>query len=69
MESIISWFLDLSNGRPLGLVILFVTFMGIIVYVYTGKKRSKRLESYKDIPFLDDDDRVPTKAPQKKSGE
>jgi len=69
MESIVSWFLDLSNAKSLGLVILFVTFMGIIVYVYTGKKRSKRLESYKDIPFLDDDDRVPTKAPQKKSGE
>jgi hypothetical protein len=23
--------------------------------VFTGKKRSKRLESYKNIPFLEDD--------------
>lgn len=69
MEPIISWFLDLSNTKSLGLVILFVTFVSIIIYAYTGKERSKRLESYKDIPFMDDDDRVPTKAPQKKSGE
>ena len=32
-----------------------VVFVGILLYVFTGKKRSKRLESYKNIPFLDDD--------------
>jgi len=37
------------------LVIFFVTFVAILVYVFTGKKRAKRLESYKNIPFLDDD--------------
>jgi len=25
-----------------------------VIYVYGSKKRSKRLESYRDIPFLDD---------------
>jgi hypothetical protein len=30
-------------------------FVGILLYVFTGKKRSKRLESYKNIPFQEDD--------------
>jgi cbb3-type cytochrome oxidase subunit 3 len=37
-------------------VIFFVVFVGILLYVFTGKKRGKRLESYKHIPFMDDDD-------------
>lgn len=69
MDFFINWILDLSNSKTLGLVVFFVTFVSIILYVFTGKNRSKRLESYKDIPFLDDKDRLPTKAPQKKSGE
>jgi len=41
--------------KPIALVLFFVTFVLIILYVYTNKKRSKRLESYKNIPFQDDD--------------
>jgi hypothetical protein len=29
--------------------------MGIVIYVYGSKKRSQQLESYRDIPFLDDE--------------
>ena len=36
-------------------IIFFVVFVGILLYVFTGKKRSKRLESYKNIPFLEDE--------------
>jgi cbb3-type cytochrome oxidase subunit 3 len=49
------WLSNMENTKPLALVIFFVVFVGILVYVFTGKKRSKRLESYKNIPFLDDD--------------
>lgn len=49
------WFSHEENTKPLALVIFFVTFVGIVLYVFTGKKRTQRLESYKDIPFLDDD--------------
>jgi cbb3-type cytochrome oxidase subunit 3 len=42
--------------KPVALVIFFVTFVGIVLYVFTGKKRKQRLESYKNIPFLDDED-------------
>jgi cbb3-type cytochrome oxidase subunit 3 len=46
---------SMENTKPLALVIFFVTFVGILFYVFTGKKRSERLESYKDIPFLEDE--------------
>ncbi len=49
------WLSHMENTKPLALVIFFVTFVAILVYVFTGKKRAKRLESYKNIPFLDDE--------------
>lgn len=50
------WFSRPENTKPLALIIFFVTFVGIVLYVYTGKKRGERLESYRDIPFADDED-------------
>jgi cbb3-type cytochrome oxidase subunit 3 len=51
----LEWFTHMENTKPFALVLFFVTFVLIILYIYTGKKRSKRLESYKNIPFEDDD--------------
>lgn len=48
------WFSRPENTKPLALIIFFVTFVGIVVYVYGSKKRSEKLESYRNIPFLDD---------------
>jgi cbb3-type cytochrome oxidase subunit 3 len=50
------WFTDLGNSKIAALIIFFITFVGILIYVYTGKERSKRLESYRYVPFLDDED-------------
>jgi cbb3-type cytochrome oxidase subunit 3 len=50
----------MENSKPLALILFFGAFVGIILYVYTGKKRKQRLESYKDIPFMDDDELDPT---------
>jgi cbb3-type cytochrome oxidase subunit 3 len=50
------WFSRPENTKPLALIIFFVTFVGIVLYVYTGKKRGERLESYRNIPFQDDAD-------------
>lgn len=55
MDNLIAWFMDLSNSKSVGLVIFFITFVAIIIYVYGNKKRSERFETYRDIPFLDDD--------------
>ena len=48
------WFSKPENTKPLALIIFFFTFVGIVVYVYGSKKRSEKLESYRNIPFLDD---------------
>jgi len=57
---IFAWLGDMENSKPLALILFFGTFVGIILYVYTGKRRKQRLESYKDIPFMEDDERDPT---------
>lgn len=62
MTDLIQWLANMENSKPLALLIFFVTFVGIVLYVYTGKERKQRLESYKNIPFMDDD-----QGPQSKS--
>lgn len=49
------WFASFENTKPLALLILFVVFVLILFYVYGSKKRGKRLESYKYMPFMDDE--------------
>ena len=51
----ITWLSNPSNAKSLGLVIFFVIFVGIVLWVYGSKKRSQQLESYKNIPFQDDE--------------
>ena len=51
----IAWLSIPGNGKALGLVIFFLTFAGIVLWVYGSKKRSQKLESHKNIPFLDDE--------------
>ncbi|HAN56483.1 CcoQ/FixQ family Cbb3-type cytochrome c oxidase assembly chaperone [Sulfuriferula sp.] len=51
----LSWFASPENTKPLALVVLFVTFVLIVYFVYGDKKRGERLESYKHMPFMDDE--------------
>ena len=61
IDDLIDWFMVLANAKIVSMLILMVTFTSILIYVYGSKKRSKRFEEYRNIPFLDDDDeRVPT---------
>lgn len=55
MSAIFEWLSNMENTKPLALVIFFVTFVLVVGYVYGGKKRGRRFESYKYIPFQDDD--------------
>ena len=50
----LQWFSKPENTKPVALIIFFVTFVGILLYVYGNRKRGQRLESYRDIPFADD---------------
>jgi cbb3-type cytochrome oxidase subunit 3 len=53
---VLNWFSKPENTKPLGLIIFFVTFVGILYYAFGSKRRSERLESYRQMPFLDDDE-------------
>ncbi|HYP66681.1 MAG TPA: cbb3-type cytochrome c oxidase subunit 3 [Thiobacillaceae bacterium] len=52
----LNWFSKPENTKPLVLIIFFVIFVGILYYVFGSKRRSERLESYRQIPFMDDDE-------------
>jgi cbb3-type cytochrome oxidase subunit 3 len=55
MTEMLQWLGHLENSKIVALLIFFVAFCGILFYVYTGKQRKERLESYKYIPFADED--------------
>ena len=55
MSEFFLWFTRMENTKPFALVIFFVTFVLIILYVFSNKKRSERFESYKHIPLQDDE--------------
>lgn len=60
LNDIGAWFMVLSNAKIVSMLILMTTFISIVVYVYGNKKRSKRFEEYRNIPFLDDDHDIPS---------
>lgn len=51
----LEWLADPNNSKPLGLLLFFTAFVGILWFVFGSKKRGQRLESYKDIPFMDEE--------------
>jgi cbb3-type cytochrome oxidase subunit 3 len=52
----LSWFTHMENTKPFVLVLFSITFVLILLYVFVNRDRSKRLESYKNIPFQEDDE-------------
>ena len=50
-----AWFADLANSKVAALLVFLPLFVAIIVYVYSNRNRSERLESYRYIPLQDDD--------------
>ena len=52
----LSWFTHMENTKPLVLVLFTITFILILGYVFSNRNRSKRLESYKNIPFQEDEE-------------
>ncbi|WP_033336929.1 cbb3-type cytochrome c oxidase subunit 3 [Thioalkalivibrio thiocyanodenitrificans] len=61
------WIADMSNSKIVALLLFSTTFVGILVYVFTGRKRSERLESYRYIPFQDDEDEQPNREDENRS--
>jgi len=50
----LNWFKSFENTKPVALVIFFTCFCLVLFYLYGSKKRGERLESYRDIPLMDD---------------
>lgn len=59
------WFTRMENTKIVALLLFFGLFCAILLYVFTGKKRAKRLESYKYIPFQDEHEGESEKSPHK----
>jgi hypothetical protein len=59
MQNFLATLSTMENSGVLYLLILVVAFIGIVIYVFTGKKRAKRFEQDGKIPFLDDEDKGP----------
>jgi len=55
MQEFLAWFTHMENTKPLALVLNFAVFIGILAYLFIGKKRSQSFERHKYIP-LDDED-------------
>jgi len=53
------WFTRPENSKLFVLLLFFTVYTLILLYVFTGKKRSNRLESYKNIPFEEGDEKTP----------
>lgn len=51
MSELLNWLTKMEYTKPAVLVLFFITFVLLLIYVYSNKKRSSRLESYKNIPF------------------
>lgn len=51
----LSWFTHMENTKPFVLVLFSITFVLILFYVFSNKDRSKRFESYKNIPFQENE--------------
>jgi cbb3-type cytochrome oxidase subunit 3 len=50
------WLADPGIAKQIGLLIFFITFCYIVYWAYGSRKRGEKLEEYKNIPFLDDDE-------------
>lgn len=54
----LEWFTRMENSKPLALVLFLLAFCGVLIYVFSSKKRGQRLESYKHIPFQDEPEKT-----------
>lgn len=59
---------DLQKGSRIALVLFFTVFVGIIIYVFTGRKRKERFDSYRYLPLDDDQDAGSTSTPNQSKG-
>ncbi|MFP4181334.1 MAG: CcoQ/FixQ family Cbb3-type cytochrome c oxidase assembly chaperone [Pseudomonadota bacterium] len=65
MQDFFLWFTELDNSKMFALVLFFTTYVGILLYVYTGRRRTERLESYRFMPLNEGHDDAPKREDNK----
>ncbi len=69
MRELWNWFIMIASYKATLLALLFPLFIGIVIYVYAGRRRSQRLESYRYMPFEDEaTDRPPPRIADEDDG-
>ncbi len=63
------WFTRYENSKVFALLLFFGVFCGILIYLFSNRKRSARLESYKYIPLDDEKPDVTTPRGEDKGNE
>ena len=58
MQDLFDVLRDMEGTGLLYMLILAIGFLGIVIYVFTGKKRAKRFDQDAEIPFLDDESKM-----------
>jgi cbb3-type cytochrome oxidase subunit 3 len=59
MNEFFLWFTRPDHSKIFVTVLFTVVYTLILLYVFTNKKRGKRLEAYKNIPFEEGDEKTP----------
>lgn len=59
MQDLFDVLRNMEGTGLLYMLILTIGFLGIVIYVFTGKKRAKRFDQDAEIPFLDDENKGP----------
>ncbi|MEF8794284.1 cbb3-type cytochrome oxidase subunit 3 [Thiohalorhabdus sp.] len=54
---------DMQKAGQIATVIFFATFTAILIYVFTGKRRKERFDSYRYIPLEGEEDEKASTGP------
>jgi len=64
------WITDLGNSKIVALLLFMGTFVAIVIYLFSNRRRSTRFESYRYIPLDDEDSQMdPHAAGDRNKGE
>jgi cbb3-type cytochrome oxidase subunit 3 len=53
------WITRMENSKVVALLLFFSAFCLVLIYLFANKRRGERLESYKYIPFQEEDAEQP----------
>ncbi|MFO7954248.1 cbb3-type cytochrome oxidase subunit 3 [Thioalkalivibrio sp.] len=55
MTGMWEWITDMGNSKIVALLLFMGTFIGVVIFLFSNRRRARKFETYRYIP-LDDDD-------------